>query len=94
MGSGIAVRAKGEILPSRLDRFYKVEWRPERMCSPVGPHQMTSLVRDCYGESPPAVLVFEGHAFEVAALELLAGNFRCLLIKTGEARPVKHLSAF
>ena len=27
----------------------------------------------------------------MAALELLAGNFRCLLIKTGEARPVKHL---
>ena len=27
----------------------------------------------------------------MAALELLAGNFRCLVIRTGEARPVKHL---
>ena len=36
-------------------------------------------------------LFLEGHAFEVTALELPAGNFRCLLIETGEARSVKHL---
>jgi hypothetical protein len=38
-----------------------------------------------------ALLVLEGDAFEVTALELLAGNFRCLLIEAGEARSVKHL---
>ena len=36
-------------------------------------------------------LILEDHAFEVTALELLAGEFSCLLVQTGKACPVEHL---
>jgi hypothetical protein len=36
------------------------------------------------------LLSLEGHAFEVTAPELLAGDFRCLLIEACEARAVEH----
>jgi hypothetical protein len=35
-------------------------------------------------------LFLEGHAFEVTALELLAGNFRRVLVEAREARAVEH----
>ena len=39
-------------------------------------------------------LVLKGHAFEVAALELPAGDFRCLLVEAAKARPVERLVTF
>jgi hypothetical protein len=36
------------------------------------------------------ILILEGHAFEVTALESPAGEFSCLFVQTGEARPVEH----
>jgi hypothetical protein len=36
------------------------------------------------------MLFLEGHAFEVTALELLAGSFRPLLVEAGEARTIEY----
>jgi hypothetical protein len=41
-----ALRAKNKFRQPAFDRFYKVEWRAKRMCSPVRPHQMSSLAAE------------------------------------------------
>ena len=51
----------------------------------------SALLEVAAGQPRSRPLFLEGHAFEVTALELLAGDFRCFLIKTGEARSVEDL---